>query len=97
MHGKRTSARLPPRLNRGAAAWERDESDFSVIWLSSRHSLVLPVVTRAQVHAVTDTTNQEYLAIVGAVLDEIEAGVRKRKWISPSSLVELDAILSAIT
>ena len=96
MHGKRTSARLPPRLNRGAAAWERDESDFSVIWLSSRHSLVLPVVTRAQVHAVTDTTNQEYLAIVDAVLDEIESGVRQRKWIPPSSLVELDAILSAI-
>ena len=47
-------------------------------------------------HAVTDTTNQEYLAIVKAVLDEIEAGVRKRKWIAPSSLVELDAILSAI-
>ena len=96
MHGKRSPARLPPRLNRGAAAWDRDESDFSVIWLSSRHSLVLPVVTRAQVHAVTDTTNQEYLAIVNAVLDEIEAGVRTRKWIAPSSLVELDAILSAI-
>ena len=96
MHGKRSPARLPPRLNRGAAAWDRDEFDFSVIWLSSRHSLVLPVVTRAQVHAVTDTTNQEYLAIVNAVLDEIEAGVRKRKWIAPSSLVELDAILSAI-
>ena len=96
MHGKRSPARLPPRLNRGAAAWDRDESDFSVVWLSSRHSLVLPVVTRAQVHAVTDTTNQEYLAIVGAVLDEIESGVRHRKWIPPSSLVELDAILSAI-
>ena len=96
MHGKRSPARLPPRLNRGAAAWDRDESDFSVIWLSSRHSLVLPVVTRAQVHAVTDTTNQEYLAIVNAVLDEIEAGVHTRKWIAPSSLVELDAILSAI-
>ena len=96
MHGKRSPARLPPRVNRGAAAWGHDESDFSVIWLSSRHSLVLPVVTRAQVHAVTDTTNQEYLAIVNAVLDEIEAGVRTRKWIAPSSLVELDAILSAI-
>ena len=96
MHGKRSPARLPPRLNRGAAAWDRDESDFSVIWLSSRHSLVLPVVTRAQVHAVTDTTNQEYLAIVDAVLDEIESGIRQRKWIPPSSLVELDAILSAI-
>ena len=47
-------------------------------------------------HAVPDTTNHEYLAIVKAVLDEIEAGVRKRKWIAPSSLVELDAILSAI-
>ena len=73
MHGKRSPARPPPRLNRGAAAWDRDESDFSVTWLSSRHPLVLPVVTRAQVHAVTDTTNQEYLAVVQAVLDAIEA------------------------
>jgi hypothetical protein len=97
MHGKRTPARLPPRLNRGSAAWDRsDESDFSAIWLSSRHSLVLPVVTRAQVHAVTDTTNQEYLAIIEAVLDEIQSGIRQRKWNPPSSLVELDAILSAI-
>ena len=47
-------------------------------------------------HDVTDTTNQEYLAIVDAVLDVIESGIRQRKWIPPSSLVELDAILSAI-
>ena len=87
MHGKRSPARLPPRLNRGAAAWDRDESDFSVMWLSSRHPLVLPVVTRAQVHAVTDTTNQEYLAVVQAVLDAIEAGVVSNKWPAPCSLV----------
>ena len=96
MHGKRSPARLPPRLNRGAAAWDRDESDFSVTWLSCRHPLVLPVVSRAQVHAVTDNTNQEYLAIVQAVLDAIEAGVRSNRWIAPSSLVELDSILSAM-
>ena len=96
MHGTRTSARPPPRLNRGAGAWDRDESDFSAIWLPVRHSLVLPVVTRAQVHAVTDSTNQEYLAVVSAVLDAIEAAVRNRQWAAPTSLVELDAILSAI-
>ena len=96
MHGTRTSARPPPRLNRGAGAWDRDESDFSAIWLPVRHSLVLPVVTRAQVHAVTDSTNQEYLAVVSAVLDAIEAGVRNRQWAAPTSLVALDAILSAV-
>ena len=47
-------------------------------------------------HAVTDTTNQEYLAVVDAVLDVIESGMRQRKWTAPSSLVELGAILSAI-
>ena len=80
MHRTRTSARPPPRLNRGAGAWDRDESDFSAIWLPVRHSLVLPVVTRAQVHAVTDSTNQEYLAVVSAVLDAIEAAVQNRQW-----------------
>ena len=96
MHGTRSSARPPPRLNRGAGAWQRDDHDFSAIWLPVRHPLVLPVVTRAQVHAVTDTTNQDYLAVITAALDAIEAGVRSRHWAAPTSLVELDAILSAI-
>ena len=94
MHGKRSPARPPPRLNRGAAAWDRD--DFSVTFLTTSNPLVLNAVTRAQVHAVTDTTNEEYLAVVKAVLDAIEAGVRNRQWAAPTSLVELDAILSAI-
>ena len=96
MHGTRASARPPPRLNRGAGAWERDGSDFSALWLPVRHSLVLPVVTRAQVHAVTDSTNQEYSAVVSAALDAIETGVRNHHWAAPTSRVELDAILSAI-
>ena len=94
MHGKRSPARPPPRLNRGAAAWDRD--DFSVTFLTTRNPLVLNAVTRAQVHAVTDTTNEEYLAVVKAVLDAIEAGVCSNKWPAPSSLRQLDAILSAI-
>ena len=94
MHGKRSPARPPPRLNRGAAAWGRD--NFSVTFLTTRNPLVLNAVTRAQVHAVTDTTNEEYLAVVKAVLDAIEAGVCSHKWPVPSSLRQLDAILSAI-
>ena len=94
MHGKRSPARPPPRLNRGAAAWDRD--DFSVTFSTTRNPLVLNAVTRAQVHAVTDTTNEEYLAVVKAVLDAIEAGVCSNKWPAPSSLRQLDAILSAI-
>ena len=96
MHGARASARPPPRLNRGAGAWDREDCDFSAVWLPVRHSLVLPVVTRAGVHAVADGTNDEYLSVVSAALDAIQAGARNHHWAAPTSLVELDAILSAI-
>ena len=88
--------RPPPLANRGAGAWERD--DVSSIWAApeDRHPLVLPVVTRAQVHAVTDDTNHDYIRAVSAALEAMEAGVRAGKWSPPQTIEDLDCLLVAI-
>ena len=89
-----TSLRPPPLLNRGAGAWS--SSTVSPVWLTARHPDVSPVVTRAQVHAVTDDTNDSYSAVVRAALHAVDSGVRSGAWQRPSTLFELDAILAAI-
>ena len=84
----------PPLRNRGAAAWARD--DAQPLFLSVRHPDVLPVVSRAMVHAVTDDTNAEYNRVVQAALQCIALGVQERRWARPQNLQDLDAILTAI-
>ena len=64
-----TPLRPPPLRNRGAAAWARD--DAQPIFLSVRHPDVLPVVSRAMVHAVTDDTNAEYNRVVQAAVQAV--------------------------
>lgn len=90
--------RPPPALKRGAGAWlqvERSAAPPSV-WLKSRHPEVGRVVTRAQVHAVADTTNEQYLAAVDKAFLLIEKGCRQGTWPTPQDTLDLDAILSAI-
>ena len=70
--------RPPPLLNRGAAAWARE--DLQPIVLTARHPDVLPIVSRAMVHAVTDDTNIDYLRVVSAALQCIDDGVRDQRW-----------------
>ena len=89
-----TPLRPPPLRNRGAAAWARD--DAQPIFLSVRHPDVLPIVSRAMVHAVTDDTNAEYNRVVQAALLCIADGVREGRWPRPQGLQDLDVILTAI-
>ena len=86
--------RPPPLLNRGAAAWNRE--DLQPIVLTARHPDVLPIVSRAMVHAVTDDTNIDYLRVVSAALQCIDDGVRDRRWRRPQTLAALDEILCTI-
>ena len=66
------------------------------MWTSSRHPAVIPVVTRAMVHSVTDETNKDYLKTIAAALDHVERGVRAGDWSVPTSLLELDHILAVL-
>ena len=87
----------PALRNRGVSAWSAVEgSSHASFWLSDRHPDVAPVVTRAQVHAVTDDTNVAYLRTVFRTLDAVEAGVRAGAWPAPRGIADLDIILSCI-
>ena len=87
----------PRLLNRGAGAWDNAEQLNGVsVWLTARHPDVQSVVSRAQVHAVTDDSNHDYLRVVFLTLQAIEAGVRVGSWPEPTNLAELDCILAAI-
>ena len=80
-------------LNRGARAWE---SDAESVWLQCRHPEVPGVVTRSNVHAVTDDTSAFYVKIVCKALDAIVAGIRDGRWPPPTGIFDLDGILRAI-
>ena len=91
--GTRTAAPQVRPLNRGARAWE---SDAESVWLQCRHPEVPGVVTRSNVHAVTDDTSAFYVKIVCKALDAIVAGIRDGRWPPPTGIFDLDGILRAI-
>ena len=86
-----------PLKNRGAQAWEVVSGlDTASVWMHHQHPELSNVVTRAEVHAVTDDTNKAYLKAVFRVMEIIERGVRTRRWPPPRNTRELDAVLAAI-
>ena len=90
-------ASLPAQRNRGQFAWEVVSHEISPsVWIPTRHPQVSQVVTRSQVHAVTDDTNKVYLKAVFKALDAIVDGVHAGRWPAPQNLTDLDGILSAI-
>ena len=61
-----------------------------------QHPELSCVVTRSQVHAVTDDTNKTYLKAVFRVLDLMDRGIRRGRFPAPTCMRELDSILAAI-
>ena len=87
------------QLNRGPRSWQNVVGgDSASVWVpaSSRHEEVGCVVSRLHVHSVTDTTNDGYISVVDSAFLAIERGARRGLWPLPSSVHELDAILSAV-
>ena len=83
---------LPAQRNRGQYAWDVVDTEISAsVWISARHPEVSQVVTRAQVHAVTDETNKVYLNAVFKALDAISDGVSAGRWPAPRNLMDLAA------
>ena len=92
-----TRERPPHTKNRGARAWDAvQDSGVASIWAAHTHPEVSPLVSRAHVHAVADVTNDLYLPAVKAALRAIETGIFRGRWPRPTSVRELDLVLTAL-
>jgi hypothetical protein len=90
-------AERPPLRNRGAGAWDYvAQGRAPSVHVRVPHPAVDPVVTRAQVHAITDDSNGKYLRVIDEALAALQIGIHQRRWPEPRTLVDLDRCLAQV-